>query len=97
MGDLFNISCLLDRVKLDKVPISRNYETPRLWSTCRRRDLNSSNSSPLSLSKEPAAAIKCYAVPRTLNISGRLLSDLAQVDWFKTNPTTGFVPNKTNE
>ena len=41
----------------------------------------------MSLSKEPAAAIKCSAVPRTLDISRRLLSDLAQVDWFKTNPS----------
>ena len=36
MGDLSNISRLLDRVKLDKVPIRRSCETPRLWSTCRR-------------------------------------------------------------
>jgi hypothetical protein len=26
--------------------------------------------------------------------SDRLLSDLAQGDRFKTNPSTGFVPNK---
>jgi hypothetical protein len=30
----------------------------------------------------------------TLDISRRLLSDLAQVDWLKTNPSTGFVLNK---
>jgi hypothetical protein len=43
LSDLSNISCLFDRVKLDKVPIRRSCETPRLWSTCRRRDLSSSN------------------------------------------------------
>ena len=86
MGDLSNISCLLDKVKLNNVPIRRSYETPRLWSTCRRTDLSSSNSSPLSLSKESAAAIKCSAVPRTLDISRRLLSDLALADWFKLKP-----------
>jgi hypothetical protein len=57
---------------------------------------SSSNSSPLSLSKQPAAAIKCSDVPRTLDISRRLLSDLGQVDWFKANPSTGFVPNKVD-
>jgi hypothetical protein len=25
-----------------------------------------------------------------------LLSDLGQVDWFKANPSTGFVPNKVD-
>jgi hypothetical protein len=35
-----NISCLLDKVKLNNVPIRRSYETPRLWSTCRRTDLS---------------------------------------------------------
>jgi hypothetical protein len=40
----------------------------------------------LSLSKEPAAAIKCSAVPRTLDISRRLLSDLALI--------TGRIPPK---
>jgi hypothetical protein len=48
----------------------------------------------LSFSKEPAAAIKCSAVPSTLDISRILLSDLAHVDWLKPNPSTGFLPNK---
>jgi hypothetical protein len=56
--------------------------------------LSSSNSSPLSLSKESAAAIKCSAVPRTLDISRRLLSDLALADWFKTSSSRGFIPDK---
>jgi hypothetical protein len=85
---------LLDRVKLDKVLIRRSCETPGFWSIGKRRDLSSSNSSPLSFSKEPAAAITCSAVPRTPDISQRLLSDIAQVDWFKTSPSKGFLPNK---
>jgi hypothetical protein len=47
---------------------------------------------PLSLSKEPEAAMKCPAVPRTLYINLRLLSDLAQVDWSKAIPSTGLSP-----
>ena len=52
-----------------------------LWFTC-MRDLSSSNP-PLSYSREPAAAI-----------SRKLFSDLAQVDWLRTSPSTGCVPNK---
>ena len=38
--------------------------------------------------------VTCSAVPRTLDISRKLLSDLAQVNWFKPSLSTGFVPNK---